>query len=115
MHVKYKDIPDYVESARQGAPVVVELGLVRGSIYRYFLWRETRARELSPSGARYFLDAMLMLMIMAFCRRLILLAYYHKETLESYRAISIQRSGLRWLFGFNLNKAEVVHFPKPAM
>ncbi|MCL2876970.1 MAG: hypothetical protein FWF12_12005 [Betaproteobacteria bacterium] len=46
-------------------------------------------------------DFLLMLFTLLVAKRLILLAYYHAESLQSYQAIQFERNGGDWVVWFN--------------
>lgn len=97
----YEQIPAYADKARQGEVVRLELGRFRGALFRWFVQREIRARSAKPSTWRFAVDLALMLLVLVLARRLILLAYYHEESLESYQSIQFDPGANGLVIWFN--------------
>ena len=91
----------HADEAKKGKTVGVRLGAFRGPLYRYSVSREIRER-LGQRGTWHFLfDLLLMLFTLLVAKRLILLAYYHGESLESYQSIQFDRNSGDWVVWFN--------------
>lgn len=97
----YEQIPAYADKARKGDVVCLKLSRLRGSLYRWFVQREIRARSAKLSTWRFAIDLALMLLVLVMARRLILLAYYHEESLESYQSIQFEPDANGLVVWFN--------------
>lgn len=99
--ISYKDIPAHADEARKGKAVAVTLGSFRGALYRYIVNREIQERS-GQRGAWHFVgDLLLMLFTLLVAKKLVLLAYYHGESLQSYQAIQFDRNAGNWVVWFN--------------
>lgn len=103
----YSEIPLYSENAIRGEPVSVRLSRFRGWLYSRMVSREIRFRERKASMPIVVGDLILMLMVLMVSKRLILLAYYHPETLASYKAIDIFRKDKEVIVTFNRSSAGI--------
>ena len=86
----YKQIPAYADEARKGQPVRLKLGRIHSALYRWLIQREVRAHVARPSSLRFAADLAFMLLILVAAKRLVLLAYYHEESLKSYQSIRFE-------------------------
>ncbi|UCV29104.1 hypothetical protein [Ferribacterium limneticum] len=86
----YQQIPAYADEAKNGRTVRLKLGRFRGALYRWLVQREINSRLAKPGTLRFAVDLALMLFVLLVAKRLILLAYYHEESLEAYQSIRFE-------------------------
>lgn len=90
LELAYEQIPAYADEAKKGRTVRLKLGRFRGTLYRWLVQREIHSRTAKPGTLRFAVDLALMLFVLVVAKRLILLAYYHEESLESYQSIRFE-------------------------
>lgn len=99
--ISYRDIPAHADEAKKGKAVAVTLGSFRGTLYRCIVNQEIQERSGQRNTWHFVGDLLLMIFTLLVAKRLILLAYYHGESLQSYQAIQFDRNASDWVVWFN--------------
>lgn len=90
LELAYEQIPTHADEAKMGRTVRLKLGRFRGTLYRWLVQREIRSHSPKHGTPSFVVDLALMLFVLVVAKKLILLAYYHEESLGSYQSIRFE-------------------------